>query len=253
MRRIRGDRQRASPSVRAARGRSVSSAESYLRRLEQGLLREIRRWLRAPSDSKGEIDLAFLADLSHVVAHWHDDREYLDAQGQPKDLLLQGQGASLNRLIQRVFPNRPLAPVLEALLRTGLIKRIGKRYRCTSRQLIFSAPIAAYLSGLIPMLGLVRTLMSNIAGEQKLLQQTVLNSHIPVRDLPALFRDIDERMRAVLQDIDALMIRFEGRAQPGEPCLRVGFAAQLFEFPYDAWRLESPALASGPQTSRRPP
>jgi hypothetical protein len=226
---------RAVTSKSAAARLAVVPGREFLTRMERGVLHEIRKWLRAPENSHSSIDLTFLADLSHVVAHWHDDRRYLDAAGQPKDIPLLGDEPSLNALISRVFPRYPSDPVVDALLRTGLVHRSGPRYRCVSRQLIHSMPIAAYLSGLIPILGLVRTLKSNIAGERKLLQQTVLNSNIPVEHLPSLLRAIDERIRAVLQEIDALMIRYETYAKPDDPRVRIGFAAQLFEFPYDAW------------------
>jgi hypothetical protein len=84
---------------------------------------------------------------------------------------------------------------------------------------------------LIPIAGLAATLRANLAGDGKRLQQTVLNSHVPTRELPTLYRSIGRRVRPVLEASDIEMLRSELRTKKGEPLTRLGLAIQMFELP----------------------
>jgi hypothetical protein len=232
---------RAKDSRATAKG--ARSATSFLVRMETRLLREIRTicasLTRAGHDWSAA-ELAYIAELAHVIAHWHDDNAYVDESGTPLSLPLTGPGISLVALIGRVYKKRPAEPIVRALLRTGIIRRRGETFECTSRHIVFPGGAAAYLTGLISILGLVGTLRKNLSSEEKLLERMALNSHIPVSELPALYQAIDRVMHPALVSLDVDMLRRELRGKPGEPLARVGIAVHVSNFPREEWPLASP-------------
>jgi hypothetical protein len=248
-------RRSARPTIDARRSKTpsdsqgISAAVRFLSKLERQVLQEIRRTRGTLAKSNrgwNSVELAYVADLAHVVAHWHADRGYVDATGRPRLLPLDGPTSSVNALIARVFPNQPSAPIVRALLRSGIVRYRGELFECSSRQVVFPG-IAAYLSGLIPIVGLAATLRTNLTSNDKRPQQTVLNSHIPTRELPALYRSIGSRVRPFLEARDIEMLRAELRAKTGEPLTRLGLAIQMFELPGDL----IPLIEAQPRATRR--
>jgi hypothetical protein len=236
-------RRSARPTKRARRSKTpfdsqqgISTAVRFLSKLERNVFREIRRTfgtfgtLTRANSGWNSSELTYIADLAHVVAHWHADHVYVDTTGRPKLLPLDGPTVSLNALIARVFPDQPSAPIVRALLRSGIVRNRGEYFECSARQVVFPG-IAAYLSGLIPIAGLAATLRRNLTSNDKRLQQTVLNSYIPTRELPTLYRSIGSRVRPFLEASDIEMLRAELRAKAGEPFTRLGLAIQMFELP----------------------
>ena len=249
-------RRSARPTTRARVSKTpsdsrqgIGTAVRFLLKLERQVLREVRRTcdtLTKANRGWSSVELTYIADLAHVVAHWHDDRTYVDATGRPKLLPLDGPAVSLNALIARVFPDQPSAPIVRALLRSGIVRNRGELFECSARQVVFPG-IAAYLSGLIPIAGLAATLRANLTSTDKRLQQTVLNSHIPTRELPALYRSIGSRVRPFLEASDVEMLRAELRAKTGEPLTRLGLAIQMFELPGEL----IPLIEAQPRATRR--
>jgi len=227
-------------SIRAKRSttpsdspRGIGAAVRFLSKLERQVLREIRLTCGTMTKATrgwSSVELTYIADLAHVVAHWHDNRAYVDAEGRPRLLPLNGPGSSLTALIAQVFPHQPSAPIVRALLLSGIVTNRGGLFECSTRQVILPG-IAAYLSGLIPIAGLAATLRMNLTSNGKRLQQTVLNSQVPTRELPALYRSIGRRIRPVLEASDVDMLRAELRSKKGEPLTRLGLAVQMFELP----------------------
>ena len=64
--------------------------------------REICGRMKEPVREWDPTDLAYVADLPHVLSHWYTDEHYTDAQGAPRRLPLRGPGPSLTELIERV-------------------------------------------------------------------------------------------------------------------------------------------------------
>ncbi len=218
----------------------------------RGEIHEVCATLKRPRRDWSPTELAYIADLPHVVAHWHDDRAYIDEYGVPKLLPFDGPDASLSRLIARVYANRPVETILQTLLRSGVVRRRGKSFEVTSRNIVFPPSAGAYLHGLIALLGILRTLQTNLAGERKLLQQTAINSQVPVRELPALYDAIRKRVLPVLIATDVDMMRRESRAGPREPLTRVGVSIHVFEDRDNgkALALEAPSGISRKRRSR---
>jgi len=137
-------RRSARPTIRARRSKTpsdshqgISAAVRFLSKLERQVLREIRRTrdtLTKTNRGWSSVELTYIADLAHVVAYWHADRAYVDAAGRPRLLPLDGPSASVNALIARVFPDQPSAPIVRALLRSGIVRYRGELFECSARQ-----------------------------------------------------------------------------------------------------------------------
>jgi hypothetical protein len=75
------------PSIRARRSKTpsdshqaIGAAVKFLSKLERQVLRQIRRTcgtLTKAARGWSSIELTYIADLAHVVAHWHDNRAYV--------------------------------------------------------------------------------------------------------------------------------------------------------------------------------
>jgi hypothetical protein len=249
-------RGRTRPVLRAPRtrrsgvsGSGIKRAAKFLAQLERLVLREIREACGALSKTNRgwkSVELPLIFDLAHIAAHWHDDSAYVDPTGRPRLLPLKGPEISLGALIARVFPSQSTAPIVRALLASGIIRTRGDLFECSSRQVVFPG-MSAYISGLIPIVGLASTLRANLTGRGKRLQQTVLNSQIPRRELPALYRSIERRTRPLLEATDIEMLRSELRVQKGEPLTRLGLAIQMFELPREL----IPLIEAQPKAIRR--
>lgn len=232
----RGRRPRTAATAVVAPRFNRAQAVRFLSQLESLVAQEIRLARAALPKAVTAFSASELADhthLGHVISHWHDDRHFLDSAGRPRPLRLQGGPRSLATLIRRIYPSRSVTMVARALLKSGAVRRRGPWFECQSRHMVFPAGLDSYLSGLVPVLGLLKTCRRNmtVPGAHKLLQRAVTNARVPLRELPALYRSIDRRAQPLLEAIDAEMMRRELRAQAKEPLTQVGLSVEVFQFP----------------------
>src|SRR5579862_8643282 len=78
--------------------------------------REICAQLKEPVRRWNPAHLNYLADLPHVIAHWHADPQYLDSKGDPVSLALRARGPSLTGLIEQVLPGADPRVVVQSLI-----------------------------------------------------------------------------------------------------------------------------------------
>jgi len=189
--------------------------------------------LKEPKQPWDPARLTFVADLPHVMAHWHADPQYLDAQGTPIALPLRGQGPSLAELIARVLPRAPAAEVVNALLALRAIRRQGTRYRPTNRYLAFNHQRASALAhGLTALLGMLRTVEHNVSkpASQRLLERAAINPNFPVDALPLFHQRLKRLAADFLWSVDGDMHRKERRSRSSRTT-RVGVGVFAFEDP----------------------
>jgi hypothetical protein len=190
-------------------------------------LRPQRRWNAA--------DLNFFADLPHVISHWHADAQYLDADGGPRTLPLNGPAPSLEELIHRVYPGIDPLVVVKALLRAGAIRRQRKGYAPVRREIIFRTREAGHMHALTALMGLLRTVEHNLAHpRQRILELSATNPNVPIGEFRSLGKRMAKRGTQFLFEIDAEMSRLEGRSQPTTARQRVGVCVFLYSSPSHA-------------------
>src|SRR6185437_13593727 len=165
----------------------------------------------------------YLADLSHVIARWHADERYVDGNGRPLPLPLEGPEPSLKGLISRVLPGINPDQPLRWLKRLQGIRRQGKRFFPTDNYLAFNrSPAASLAHGLTGVLGMLSTVERNIRArpDSRLLERMATNPRFPVRALSQFHRKLKRGAGEILSRFDADMGQEEIRLK-GEPVTRL--------------------------------
>ena len=174
-----------------------------------------------------------VADLSHVLARWHADEQYVDPQGRPVPLPLEGREPSLKGLVSRVLPSIDPALAIQWLTELKGIRREGKRFLPTDKYLAFNRlPVAAWAHGLAAVLGMLRTVEHNVSAppQKRLLERMAINPRFPVRALPQFHRELKRQAGEIVWRFDSDMRREEAR-QEGESVTRLCIGLYAFEDP----------------------
>ena len=193
----------------------------------------ICRDLPAPKRAWEPMRPAHLADLSHVLARWHADEQYIDADGRPVPLPLDGPEPSLKGLVSRVLPGIDPAQAIDWLTELKGIRREGKRFLPTDKYLAFNRlPVAAWAHGLVAVLGMLRTVEHNVSAlpQRRLLERMAVNPSFPVRALPQFHRKLKQQAGDIVWRFDSDMRREEARFK-GEPVTRLCIGLYAFEDP----------------------
>lgn len=171
-----------------------------------------------------------------VLTAWTRDADFLDAQGQPRVLDLNGGEASFAALVRRYSGDMPVRAVLDELLRVGAVSRHGD----DGLRLVQRAFVPAGQADKIELLGtevadLMRTIDHNIeyGDADPLFQRHVMYHQMP-QSLIAEFRKISAtQAMALLVRLDRwLAAKFaESKAAPKthEPLVRLGMGIHYVE------------------------
>jgi hypothetical protein len=196
--------------------------------------REICGRMKEPEREWDPTDLAYVADLPHVLSHWYTDEHYTDAQGAPRPLPLQGRGPSLTALIERVYPGGDPTRVVHALLGTRAVRERDGSFEPLARNVLFIERTHARRHGLLSVLELLRTVARNCSTSRRgppLLHQTAINSWFPERYLPELHERAKRQGGETLLEFDRFMRRREPPRGSKEPVRRVGLCVFAIEGP----------------------
>jgi uncharacterized protein DUF6502 len=221
----------------------------------QGLMREFRAIcsaLKEPSRRWDPTHLAYLADIPHVIAHWHADPQYLDSRGLPVPLPLRGRGTSLCTLIERVLPREDPMAVARSLTRLHGVRRRQGQYVPSGRYFIYP-PASGWVHGLTALLGMLRTVERNVTGPKSsaILQRAALNPSFPVSALPAFHRRLKALAEEILWNVDGDMRRHEAE-DPAGPRVRLGVGVFAFEEPLAKSRVSGRALTRRGRSRMKP-
>jgi Family of unknown function (DUF6502) len=200
--------------------------------IEGGFRRACRRIPKSAYESGARAERELL-DVSHVLSVWFVDPMYVDANGEPLPLSVEGPAPSLSTLVQHVDPALKVDQVLEHLLKFDAVRKVGERYAARSRALALrgtGAPTHAH--SLRGLLGLLTTLEHNVEPVSKAptwFEYFAENPRFPVsarEDFDAAFRP--DAMR-FLGNWDSRMLTDERKAKPGEPTVRIGVGVYRYE------------------------
>ena len=97
--------------------------------------REVAK-LRTPREPHAATQ-GFMSKPTQLLHAWHHDPRYLDSSGKPRDLDIEGPGASFADLVRRHAPNIPLIAMLKELRAAGAVADAeGRRLRVLKRAYI---------------------------------------------------------------------------------------------------------------------
>ena len=176
----------------------------------------ICRELPKPKRAWGPMRPSYLADLSHVIARWHADEQYVDADGRPLPLPLEGPEPSLKGLISRVLPGIDPEQPMQWLMRLEGIRRRGKRFLPTDKYLAFNrSPAASWAHGLTAVLGILSTVEHNISArtQSRLLERIAHQSEVSGPRAAAVSSQTQARGGG---DLVALRCRYGTGGDPAE-------------------------------------
>jgi hypothetical protein len=178
-----------------------------------------------------DIDPTILDDragvLARVLSGWHQDAEFIDAQGRPRALPMSG-AASLSTLLNRYCGDLPITAVITELEHVGAVKRAGGYATVKSR---YYMPMTLDADALARFGSVVHDLLTTIghnlvtAPEAALFEGRATNDRIPAAQLDAFRAFLNERGQAFLEDVDDWLTQ---HTEPnGQETIRLGTGLYL--------------------------
>jgi len=171
-------------------------------------------------------------DASHVLTLWFTEPEYL-IDGEPRPLFLRGAAPSIENLVRRIQPGPSVDAVMEYLLATRTLRRIGRRYIPRTRAVRHrGSPRSQSARSLRILLGILRNVEHNARPRRagpSWPEFTADCPHYPVRLRPAFNIRTERESLAMTRQKDAEMRRAESSRRPGEPTVPLSIGIYLFE------------------------
>jgi hypothetical protein len=188
-----------------------------------------------------------ISEASHVLTVWFTEAAYLDADGKPRPLPLEGAAMSVAALVRSVDPQLDPREVLMYLLRSGAVRRRGAHYVPRKRDVLLRGLGGPdYFRTLRVLRNMLGTLEHNVQPKRRVpgrFEYFVENPHFPVSQLEQL--DTFARglgKEEVLPRIDLHMQQRAKMRRPGEPTVRVGFGFYVWQDPVNPQeRVRSPS------------
>ena len=213
---------------------------------------------RIPSDwaAKASRLECEIPEAPHVLTVWFSDAAYLDANGKPRPLPLEGGAISIASLVRSVDREADPREVLAYLVRSGAVRRMGKRYIPRTRGVLLRGVRGPDYSHTIGVLtNFLGTLEHNLKPRRTVpgrFERFVANPHFPVSQLETLYTFLQRQGEEVLPRVDLYMHQREKLSQPGERTVRVGFGIYIFEDPVSPRADTAPEDPAGARSARPP-
>jgi hypothetical protein len=208
--------------------------------LLSGLTRkEVQRLLDAPIANDAEAGERYNR-AARVVAGWVRDKDYSDAQGNPKVLSLE-EGASQDpgsfaKLVRRFSGDIPSRAVLDELLRVGVVEMLDdKNIRLRTRAYVPESGDADKLNILgTDVADLVSTIDHNLqhGAADPFFQRKVMYDNVPVEALQEFRRLSASQAQALLERLDKWLSQHDRDTHPrteGTGQMRTGIGIYYFE------------------------
>jgi len=174
----------------------------------------------------------------HLLTRWFSEAAYLDPFGKPRPLPFEGASGSVAALVRGVDPRFDPRAVLDYLIRSGAIRRQGRRYIPRFRGLViqgagrpdqFHALRMITLQELTNTLGTLEYNLRVKPPAKWRFTRFTENRQFPVREREALDKYVARLGEDMIHRLDAYMLRHEVGRRRGEPTLTVGLGMHLWE------------------------
>ena len=152
--------------------------------------------------------------ISRVLTGWHVDKEFTDANGQPKDLQPTGQTGSFSILLKRYAGDLPHGAIRKEMQQRGLIEKLDNgRIRVLKRDYVYSEldPEIVRLLGLA-LHDHAATLEHNLDPQRpspRRFEAIANNDRITPRAFKTFQKLVESRGLEFLEDIDAWLSEHE--------------------------------------------
>jgi hypothetical protein len=234
--------RRAQPRPSSLDGASLEAVGRFVRILARcgslpaDIVRAVReacqqippRWAVRAHRAKREI-----SEAAHVLTVWFSEAAYLNEDGRPRPLPLEGDSLSVAALVRSVDHELDAREVLTYLLRTGAIRRAGARYVPTKRMLLLPGTQGpGYFHTLRTLTTMLATLEHNVQGlgaDSAWFEYVAENPRFPVSQRKQLDKYVKGMGESTLPRLDLYMRRRETMRRPAEPTVRVGVGFYFWE------------------------
>ena len=179
--------------------------------------REVRRQrqLLSAAQDNGEESATtrHWSPASRVLTGWHQDPDFTDEKGKPRELPLKGKVGSLDALLRRYCGDIPRGAMTSELQRVGAIEFEGNVVRVLKRNYVNTdqSPEVLRMVGKI-LHDFTSTLDFNLqvgAGEHPWFQRVAYNTHLKPTALKLFKKLVARDGQALLENLDAWMSAHE--------------------------------------------
>lgn len=202
-----------------------------------GLTRKEVSRIQGLPDTGNEETVESYNRAARVVTGWVRDSRFLDGNGNPAELSIEGSGGvSFSELVRQFSGDMPVRAVLDELDRVGVIDHLPDgRIRLLARAYV---PVTGDVEkfGILgtDVRDLISTIDSNITKEtgQRLLQRKVSYDNLPAETLPEIREISAQKGQLLLEELDSWLSQHDRDNNPsvsGTGRHRAGIGIYYFE------------------------
>ena len=173
---------------------------------------------------------------ARVIAAWRRESDFLDAEGKPALLPMEGRGVTFSELVKRFSGNVPSRAILDELMHVEAVERlVDGKIRLLTRAYIPRGVDAHKLNILgTDVQYLISTIDHNLKPEpiEPRFQRKVAYDNLPNEVLPRFRKRFAKRAQALLESADQWLARHDRDVTPtvnGMGSNRAGFGIFFFE------------------------
>ena len=173
---------------------------------------------------------------ARVIAAWRRESDFLDAEGNPARLPMEGRGATFSELVKRFSGNVPPRAILDELIYVGAVERVEDgRIGLLTRAYIPKNLDAHKLNILgTDVQNLISTIDHNLKPEttEPIFQRKVSYDNLPDEVLPKFRKLFAKRAQTLLESADQWLAQRDRDVTPtvkGIGSNRAGFGIFFFE------------------------
>ena len=201
--------------------------------------REVVRVRGLPSPDDDHTSAQKLTRAARVIAAWLREPDFLDGEGKPKMLPVEGSGASFSELVRRRGGDMLVRPILDELVRAGTVEQLEDGHvRLVVHSYIpqASEPAKLYILG-TDVAFLLSTIAHNLVeSDEPQFQRKVMYDNLPDNVLSE-FRELSASQAQSMLDMWGSWLakhdRDETSSVEGKGRNRAGIGIYYFEEPYE--------------------
>lgn len=181
--------------------------------------REVARQRDLLEAEPGDAENSFMNPAQRVLTGWHQDPQYLSADGKPREIDGSGPAPSFVDLCQRYGGDIPVTALLKELRKVGaVIETEAKKLQVLQRVYFpaqFDAAKVLRAGSVLEDLG--NTVVYDLlcaSGQRLRFERRAENDYVDIRHVPAFQSMLEAEGQAFLERVDAWLSEHEARRTP---------------------------------------